>query len=522
MRAPRLSRRKLLLGAATAGAAAAAGAFYRAWPSGPMPSPRVEKFARPLPVPPVLAPSRSDADIDYYEMTQRTARAEIVPGMSTAIWGYNGIFPGPTIRARAGRCTVVRQINQLAIPTVVHLHGGVTPADSDGFPTDLSVPDDFPRDVPICSALPTLAEFVRSGATLPPATKLHSYPNKQRAATLWYHDHAMDFAGRNIYHGLAGFYLISDDEERALNLPDGPYDIPLMICLRRFAPDGSMAYDDRGHLGAQGDVVLVNGAPWPRLAVERRKYRLRILNASNATPLTLALDSGRPMAQIATDAGLLPGTIRLDRIPLAMGERVEVVIDFADYPAATRVLLQDCEALEGRQGASPSSAIMCFDVVERKTADTSALPEHLTTMERLAAASGMRIRDFDLAADFALTLNLPPISWDINGRKFDPDRVDADPILNDTEIWHFRHRATMFPGRHVHPAHIHLAHFQILERNGAPPPPHERGWKDTVRLEQGDDVRVAARFTDHRGRYILHCHNLEHEDHSMMARFDVV
>jgi spore coat protein A, manganese oxidase len=164
---------------------------------------------------------------------------------------------------------------------------------------------------------------------------------------------------------------------------------------------------------------------------------------------------------------------------------------------------------------------MCFDVIEARTVDTSSLPDRLATIDRIAPEAAVRTRDFEFAADLAPVWNFPPISWNINGARFDPDRAVADSRLGDTEIWHFSHRRSTFPGRHVHPAHVHLVHFQILERNGAAPPPHEAGWKDAVRLEQGDDVRLIARFGDYRGRYILHCHNLEHEDHSMMARFDV-
>src|SRR5262249_39920482 len=152
-----------------------------------------------------------------------------------------------------------------------------------------------------------------------------------RAATLWYHDHAMGATGRNVYMGMAGFYLIEDEEERSLQLPDGRYDIPLMICIRQFNADGSFRYDDHAHAGAGGDVTLVNGAVRPVLAVERRRYRFRILNASNADGITLALSSGRPVVQIATDGGLMAESVELLAIPLAMAERVEVVIDFSSY-----------------------------------------------------------------------------------------------------------------------------------------------------------------------------------------------
>jgi spore coat protein A len=425
------------------------------------------------------------------------------------------MFPGPTIKATRGRKTVVSQINRLHVPTVTHLHGGKTPSNSDGFPTDLIVPADFPTDTAICSTAPSIAELARQGKA-PQNSTTHEYPNEQTAATLWYHDHAMDHTGRNVYMGLAGFYLIGDDEEAAFPLPKGQYDVPLMLCVRQFDGTGAIVYDDRGHLGAQGDVVLVNGAPWPRMEVERRRYRFRILNAANATPFTLAVSSGRPLLQIATDGGLLPAPVASQTLPLAMAERVEILIDFAEYPAGTKLVLQNLDEL------GPTREIMRFDVSEPVVEREVSIPERLANFEPLKPEQALRTREFRFVNDLELTLNLPPVSWDINGQKFDPNRVDAAPGLGDTEIWRFVHPHSIAPGRHVHPVHIHLVRFQVLERNGGPPPAHERGWKDTVRLEAGDDVRVIARFEGYRGRYVLHCHNLGHEDHSMMARFDVV
>jgi spore coat protein A, manganese oxidase len=178
--------------------------------------------------------------------------------------------------------------------------------------------------------------------------------------------------------------------------------------------------------------VLVNGAAWPRLEVERRKYRLRILNACNSTPLTLALNTDHDIVQIATDAGLLPAPVAVKQIPLAMAERAEVVIDFAKYRAGTRIVLQDREALEGRQGAGPSSELMCFDVIEARTVDTSSLPDRLATVDRIAPEAAVRTRDFEFAADLAPVWNFPPISWNINAPPPEPLGVspqrDRQPV----------------------------------------------------------------------------------------------
>jgi spore coat protein A len=439
----------------------------------------------------VLAPVRTDATTDYYEIVQREERVEILPGQQTRIWGYDGAFPGPTIKARRGRAVTVRHVNRLGTPTVVHLHGGVTPPESDGFPMDHVMPGEA-------------REYV--------------YPNGQRAATLWYHDHTMDRTGRHIYMGLAGLYLLEDDEERLLGLPEGPYDVPLLVQDRRFAPDGSFQYEMANHVGARSGVMLVNGAPWPRLDVSTRAYRFRIVNGSNATPLRLALSSGDPLIQIATDGGLVPVPVPCREIPLAMAERVEVIVDFSRHSIGTDIVLQN---LNTRGATGPiSSQIMQFHV-GRLDRDGRAIPTRLADSDGLDRSAAVRTRHFVFSVRPSFG-PLPSPSWRINGQRFDPEKPIALPRSGDLEIWRFTNRSFLGVLGIVHPVHVHLVTFKVLERNGGPPLTHEAGWKDTVSVDRGEDVSVIARFEGYRGRYLLHCHNLEHEDHSMMARFDVV
>jgi spore coat protein A, manganese oxidase len=248
--------------------------------------PAIPQFRSPLPVLPVLRPVRRDSSTDYYEIVQRRASVEIIRGTRTQIWGYNGL-PGPTIEARRGRAAVVTHTNHLGVPTVTHLHGGVTRPQSDGFPTD------------------TLALG---------EARTHEYDNLGRPATLWYHDHGWRAAGRNLYMGLAGFYLLKEDSEIESQRPNGPYDLPLMLHDRAFTADGQLDYDHDGHHDATGRVMLVNGAPWPVLEVAARKYRFRILNASNATAVRLALSTHHPLIQIASDQGLLASPVVLPTI----------------------------------------------------------------------------------------------------------------------------------------------------------------------------------------------------------------
>jgi FtsP/CotA-like multicopper oxidase with cupredoxin domain len=452
-----------------------------------VPSPAVPQFGLPLAIPPELRPTRVTETTDFYELTQREARVEILPGLATTIWGYDGQFPGPTFRARTGREVVVEQTNLLADGVAVHQHGGVTAPDSDGYPTDL----------------------------IPPGgRRTYVYANPHRAATMWYHDYAMDKTGAHNYMGLAGFYLVADEVEDRLPLPKGAYDVPLLLQDRRFAPDGSLVFAPLGHIGVvDADVLLVNGVPWPRFEVANRRYRFRILNGSNATIFTLGLSSGRPLTVIGTDGGLLPAAVESPSVRVAMAERVEVVVDFADYPIGSQILL------ENRGGQGQLGQIMRFDVV-REEADDSSIPPVLRPLERLDETMATRTRAWVFGPHPTLAAN-PPVEWLINGQEFNPNRIDARPRLGDVEIWHITNELALGVGGMDHPVHIHLVNFQILDRNGAKPAPYEAGWKDTVLVPRGEEVRLIMRFEDFRGRYIMHCHNLEHEDAAMMTNFEV-
>jgi spore coat protein A len=449
--------------------------------SAPLPEP----YAVPLPFPPVAKPYRADASTDYYELIQRSAEAEILPGLRTPIWGYNGTFPGPTIRARAGRRTVVRVTNRLPAPTVTHLHGGHTPPESDGYPTDLVQPG-VHRD--------------------------YVFPLEQRAATLWYHDHRMDYTGPQVWRGLAGFFLIGDDEQDKLPLPSGERDVPLLICDRSFAADGTMPYPARHDGpgareafmgGVLGDVILVNGVPWPQLGVERARYRLRLLNGSNARTYELAMSPGSALIQIGSDGGLLAAPRSLRRVRLAPGERADVIADFAEYRVGDHIELRNV------LGEGPQARVMRF-TVERDARDDSAIPQTLSRIEPLDPAAAAVTRDFEFTSGDLHGHT----GWLINGKPYDARRADARPKLGQVEIWRLTSDV-------AHPVHLHLAPFQVLSVGGQRPsgPPE---WKDTVELREAQTVEIITRFTGYRGRYVLHCHNLEHEDMAMMSTFEVV
>jgi spore coat protein A len=454
-----------------------------------------EPFTVPLPIPPLARPVRRDATADHYLITQREAEAEILPGLRTPILGYDGMFPGPTVVSRSGRRTVVTHRNELRVPTVVHLHGGHTPAESDGYPTDLVLPASGGD------------EHAGMGGNVAHGQRDYVYPCRQRAATLWYHDHRMDFTGPQVYRGLAGFHLIHDDEDDALPLPKGERDIPLMITDRAFAEDGSFLYPAMAGMagveadymeGVLGDVVLVNGAPWPVLDVDAARYRLRILNASNARRYRL---SGLPFVQVGSDGGLLARPVTHQELDIAPGERFDVVVDFSHHPPGTELTVHN------GLGSGSTAQVIRFRVT-RRASDDSTVPDVLSEVEPLDPAKAVRTREWRFrrgeVGDHA--------AWLINDRPFDPRRVDADVALGDLEIW----RVTS--DLH-HPVHVHLDPFQVVSRDGERPDPADAGWKDTVDLRPSEYVELAVRFTDHAGRYLMHCHNLEHEDMAMMSAF---
>lgn len=466
-------------------------------------APLPEPFKVPLPIPPVKKPVRSVGGVDHYQVMQHETEVEILPGLKTKIMGYDGIFPGPTFDVRSGRGIVVEHVNMLSVPTSVHLHGGHTPASSDGWPLDLVVP----------AGGHAPDQHGHTGDTSQ-VKRSHTYPNTQRAATLWYHDHRMDYTAPQVYRGLFGLHLVRDDEEDALPLPHGNREVPLVIADRAFASDGSFRYpglkdeagvEDDYMEGVLGDVILVNGAPWPVLEVDAARYRFRILNASNARRYQLALDPGARIVQIGSDGGLLGAPVEHSSLVIAPAERFDVVIDFSAYEAGSEVTLVN---LLGGDG--PTNRIMRFKVA-RKVTDDSTVPAKLSSYEPIEAPKGAIRRGWR----FSRGATSNGHGWTVNGRTFDPGRIEARPRLGDYEVWSF------VTDVH-HPVHVHLAPFQVLTRGGKDPSAYDVGLKDTVDIRPAEVVEVLIRFTEHKGKYLIHCHNLEHEDMAMMAAFETV
>ena len=443
-------------------------------------SPQPTRFTVKLPIPPVLKPVRSNATTDYYEITMKKAQVNILPGLTTQIWGYNGIAPGPTIKQRQGRQSIIRFINNsVDTPTSVHLHGMASLPQYDGYAEDLTPPG-FYKD--------------------------YVYPNK-RAATLWYHDHSIHNTARNVYMGLAGMYLVQDDFELGLPLPKGKYDVPLFIQDKQFTNTGKLVFNTQGEISQYGDVILVNGAPWPRMEVSTCKYRFRVLNGSISRSYNLALSNGDNFIMIGTDAGLMSAPVKVKNFRLGMAERYEFIIDFSKYPVGSQVVLQNL-GLPNNKNYDGTNQIMRFDVVRREP-DNSSIPSRLRTIQPIPESSAVRTREFQ----YQRSNNL----WVINGKAWNNTRIDANPKLGDVEIWKLSNPS----GRAFHPIHLHLIDCLMLDRNGKPPFPYERGLKDVFYVGENETVRVIGKFGANTGKYMSHCHNAVHEDHDMMNQFEV-
>lgn len=458
---------------------------------------------------PVLQPYAAGTDpvdglpVNYYRLTQKAAVASILPRLGTPILGYNGLFPGPTISLDQGTKAVLRIRNQLpaehaldghALSTSTHLHGSASKPQFDGYASDITHPG-FYKD--------------------------YHYPNFQPARTLWYHDHGVHFTALNAYSGLAAQYHLHDPVERQV-LPQGNFDVALTISDAMFAADGSLGFDDNSHSGLWGDVILVNGRPWPVMKVQKRVYRFRILNCSISRSLRPTLSTGDPVVVVGTDGGLVPVAQPVDSWRHAGAERYEVLVDFRKYKAGQRIELRNLSN-KNNVDYDFTNKIMAFDVTDEPV-DTSdptwnRIPTTLASSEAMSLQPGQSLKTRKFRVKRSDSTNM----WTINDDSWQDviasgyKKVIADPDLNSVEIWEIENKSSGW----FHPLHIHLVDFQILSRNGAPPLAHERGPKDVVYVGEGETVRLLMKFTPNTGLYMMHCHNLPHEDHDMMAQFRV-
>jgi spore coat protein A, manganese oxidase len=346
--------------------------------------------------PPVLQPTSSTVDGDgvttnFYTVTETQSSAQIVPGLTTPVWGYNGSVPGPTISIEQGTRAVLKVRNQLpathpqfghGFATSTHLHGSASLPQYDGYASDV---------------------------TAPGYVKDYQYPNFQPARTLWYHDHGVHFTAQNAYGGLAAQYHLHDPAERAL-LPQGEFDVPMTITDAMFAEDGKLAYDDHTESGLWGDIILVNGRPWPVMQVKRGVYRFRILNASICRSYRLRLGAGDPMTIVATDGGLMPVSKTVTSFGHGSAERYEVLIDFSRYPVGKRVELTNLSN-DNNIDYDYTNKVMAFDVVDGPFDTTNnTIPTTLVSSPIMSRTAQDAVRTRKLAVERSAVGE-----WTING-----------------------------------------------------------------------------------------------------------
>jgi FtsP/CotA-like multicopper oxidase with cupredoxin domain len=391
---------------------------------------------------------------------------------------------------KSGDAFSVRLANNLAEPTNIHWHGLVIPPDMDGHPKD---------------------------AVAPGGTFDYSFTVAQRAGTYWYHPHPHMATGKQVYMGMAGFFIVTDQEEEALGLPSGEFDLPLLVQDRRLAGGTEFLYQlaDADHMnGFLGDTILVNGTPDPYLQVAAGLYRFRILNGSNARILDLGFADNRPFYLIGSDGGLLDRPYELRYLYMAPAERYEILVDFSNDQIGSSVALKSL-GFSGGSGLTQGAEmpIIRFDVA-RPGNGPATIPPALATLEKLDPAAAVRTRTFALKIDHTTT----PNGHTINDKVFEMMRVDEEVTIGDIEIWTFQNISYL-----PHPMHLHGAQFQVLDRNGNTNlEPRDLGWKDTVYVLPYQTVRVVVRFGNWPGLLLVHCHNLEHEDHGMMLNYQMV
>ena len=544
-----------------------------------LPSPPARPFVKELFVPPVKQPvARLDPAPNprahqlwdenrpqkHYELREQeflwTYHPDPPYDAGTWGWGFDGTTPGPTFHARYGEPVLVRRINDLppvgvsrvsfALPsTSSHLHNGHTASESDGNPQDWIDPGEF-WDHHYCN--------FPSG-----------HDEREKLSTLWYHDHRLDFTATNVYAGLAGFYLLFDEQDSgnendpspaAWRLPSGKYDVPLLLHDVAFDQSGQVRWEPFNTAGMLGDRYTVNRRIQPFLRVERRKYRFRILNGGPSRFYQLFLSPRKNFTIITGDGNFQPQPVEAESIYLSVAQRVDIVVDFSAYRAGDKVTL--INRLEQRTGLGPSGRLLDesddqigliqFQVIEATGPDPSRLPDCFRPLPTIdpSLIKHERLWVFDYVGGL----------WTVNGRVMDPNRIDAGIEQGTAEIWTLRNGGTTW----AHPIHSHFTEYMLMEVNGVPvnygtiqdqhakpdeksvnkaalntylsasgecvPAPQAKPVtrfmggrrRDISTLLPGDEIKVYMKWNDFLGKHVMHCHNVVHEDHAMMVRWDIM
>ena len=511
----------------------------------------LDRYIDSLPIPEQMTPYETRKDKALYRVRmvefRRQMHSQLPP---TRLWGYEGQYPGPIFEAFRGQAIEVHWENHLplkhifevdtsihgamppapAVRTVPHLHGSRTTSYSDGLPETWFTPGSSVR---------------------------YEYPNEQRAATLWYHDHALGITRLNVHAGLSGFYLLRDEEELSMSLPSGRHEVPLVLQDRTLDDQGQLVYaptqDDGtkvpgGKWGPQffGELPVVNGAVYPLLEVEPRRYRLRVLNAANTRFFNLYLNLAKrptdipalvPFYQIGSDGGLLANPVELEKVLLAPAERADLIVDFSGLAGKTLTLSNDAAAPYPGWGMLRAIHPPLYELMQFRVSLPVSGTGTAFSMPPPAAVPRMDPAQSAVTRDFVLSDRMDAqgqsLRMLINGKGYD-EPVTELPKLGSMETWRFINTTD-----DSHPMHLHLVQFQILERQGfdygaflqgkvelvgrpRPPAANEAGWKDTAIVNPRDVLTILVRFEGYTGRYVYHCHVVEHEDNDMMRPFEVV
>lgn len=428
-----------------------------------------------LKIPAMLEPDNEEGIV--YTVKAQKGQTEIFNGIETNTYGYNGSFLGPMLHFEKGDKVKIRTINELDEETTFHWHGLEVSGEADGGPHD---------------------------ALQPGEEKVIEFEVTQEASTLWFHTHPHGKTAEQVYNGLAGLIYIEDDNSKSLGLPNdyGKNDIPLIFQDRIFDDKHELNYnaamnDD----GTVGETLLINGTLNPKLTVNQEKVRLRLLNGSNARNYTFKLNTGDSFVQIATDGGFLNAPVTLNEVTLTPSERAEIIIDFSQFNAENDL------ALINEDGY----VLLPFEISDQNGVN-SEIPGELNDFTLTEEEKNLPVtKKVELFGMMDMV--------EINGKKFDPERIDFTQQQGVTEVWEIYNKPDMMGGM-IHPFHVHGAQFKIISRDGEAPPQNERGWKDSFSIKPDETVKIAIQFK-HKGVYMFHCHILEHEDNGMMGQVKV-
>lgn len=486
------------------------------------------------------------------ELTAQKDNVSILPGNTTKVWKYSGSvrkgrkdslqildenYLGPIFRVNKGEKIRVIFKNEVDEKTIVHWHGLHVPAEMDGHPKYLIDKDE---------------EYV------------YEFEVKNRAGTYWFHPHPHELTGPQVYSGLAGLFIISDNEEKKLNLPSGKDDIPVIIQDRTFDDDNQLVYLDSpmGRMtGFLGDEIIVNGRKNFSLNLDTKAYRLRLLNGSNSRIYKLAWSDGTPFTVIGTDGGLLERPVQKDYLTFGPAERFDIIVDLSNKEPGANIslislpfpstfsgisgMMNGGGMMGGGRGmmggnrnndqSTPDmgSRLQLLSInIKNEVKSSFQLPSKLSTIKDENPKNAVNYND---PRKFVFGMG-GHMRWTINNKTFEMTEVaEWEKVkLNTSEVWEFVNGGGgrgMMGGmmQMPHPIHIHGRQFKIIERindygftetfNSFKDGFVDEGWKDSFLLLPGTRVKVLLRFEDYSGMFLYHCHNLEHEDMGMMRNY---